>query len=267
MADRIVVINAGDIEQVGSPLDLYNRPSNVFVAGFLGSPRMNFFPARVAASGRRRGRSLARRHAGRQRPACDGGDERPPSGSEVLLGVRPESFRDWASRRHRGRWRPSRWSRASAARRCSMSTPRRSPSSDRSAATELRRRPPGLAAKPRARCARSGSPSTGATSSCSTRPAERSAFPNVPSGRPDADIQITERTRGMSIQCVTVRSISTSTPPNAFPASARASTRRASAAPSPRRTSIPSRSSRSAITAGRIIRPRSASSIPISTST
>ena len=51
MADRIVVINNGEIEQVGSPLDLYNRPGNVFVAGFLGSPRMNFFPARVAAGG------------------------------------------------------------------------------------------------------------------------------------------------------------------------------------------------------------------------
>ena len=45
MADRIVVLNAGIIEQIGSPLDLYNRPGNVFVAGFLGSPRMNFFKA------------------------------------------------------------------------------------------------------------------------------------------------------------------------------------------------------------------------------
>jgi multiple sugar transport system ATP-binding protein len=47
MADRIVVLNAGAIEQVGSPLELYNRPANRFVAGFLGSPRMNFFHARV----------------------------------------------------------------------------------------------------------------------------------------------------------------------------------------------------------------------------
>ena len=53
MADRIVVINGGAIEQIGSPLDLYNRPGNLFVAGFLGSPRMNFFPAKVeACSGR-----------------------------------------------------------------------------------------------------------------------------------------------------------------------------------------------------------------------
>jgi multiple sugar transport system ATP-binding protein len=41
MADRIVVLNAGRIEQVGSPLELYNRPANLFVAGFIGSPKMN----------------------------------------------------------------------------------------------------------------------------------------------------------------------------------------------------------------------------------
>jgi multiple sugar transport system ATP-binding protein len=45
MADKIVVLRAGRIEQVGSPLDLYNRPCNQFVAGFIGSPRMNFVPA------------------------------------------------------------------------------------------------------------------------------------------------------------------------------------------------------------------------------
>ena len=42
MADKIVVINEGIVEQVGSPLDLYNKPANIFVAGFIGSPRMNF---------------------------------------------------------------------------------------------------------------------------------------------------------------------------------------------------------------------------------
>jgi multiple sugar transport system ATP-binding protein len=41
MADKIVVLNKGNIEQVGSPLELYNRPANLFVAGFIGSPRMN----------------------------------------------------------------------------------------------------------------------------------------------------------------------------------------------------------------------------------
>ena len=48
MADRIVVLNAGNIEQVGSPLELYDRPANLFVAGFIGSPKMNFVDGRSA---------------------------------------------------------------------------------------------------------------------------------------------------------------------------------------------------------------------------
>ena len=50
MADKIVVLRAGKIEQVGSPLELYNRPANRFVAGFIGSPRMNFVPAMLDKS-------------------------------------------------------------------------------------------------------------------------------------------------------------------------------------------------------------------------
>jgi len=49
MADKIVVMRAGRIEQVGSPLDLYERPANVFVASFIGSPRMNLLEGEVAA--------------------------------------------------------------------------------------------------------------------------------------------------------------------------------------------------------------------------
>lgn len=44
MADRIVVLNAGDIAQVGAPLELYHKPQNLFVAGFIGNPKMNFLP-------------------------------------------------------------------------------------------------------------------------------------------------------------------------------------------------------------------------------
>ena len=50
MADKIVVLRGGRIEQVGAPLELYNAPANRFVAGFIGSPRMNFLPARVIRS-------------------------------------------------------------------------------------------------------------------------------------------------------------------------------------------------------------------------
>jgi multiple sugar transport system ATP-binding protein len=45
LADKIVVLNAGAVEQVGSPMELYNRPANLFVAGFIGSPQMNFIAA------------------------------------------------------------------------------------------------------------------------------------------------------------------------------------------------------------------------------
>jgi multiple sugar transport system ATP-binding protein len=50
MADKIVVLNAGQISQVGSPLELYNRPDNLFVAGFIGSPKMNFIQGTVKAA-------------------------------------------------------------------------------------------------------------------------------------------------------------------------------------------------------------------------
>ena len=50
MADKIVVMRDGNIEQVGAPLDLFNRPNNKFVAGFIGSPSMNFFEGRVIAN-------------------------------------------------------------------------------------------------------------------------------------------------------------------------------------------------------------------------
>ena len=51
LADKIVVLRAGRVEQVGSPMELYNRPANRFVAGFLGAPSMNFLPAAVLEPG------------------------------------------------------------------------------------------------------------------------------------------------------------------------------------------------------------------------
>ena len=69
LADKIVVLRAGKVEQAGSPLDVYNDPANVFVAGFIGSPKMNFIKAEISGDpallrGRRRGRARA---AGRAR--------------------------------------------------------------------------------------------------------------------------------------------------------------------------------------------------------
>jgi multiple sugar transport system ATP-binding protein len=50
LADRIVVLQGGKIEQIGTPLELYNAPANLFVAGFIGSPRMNLLPARATGA-------------------------------------------------------------------------------------------------------------------------------------------------------------------------------------------------------------------------
>ncbi len=82
MADRIVVMNEGRIEQVGSPLDLYDRPANRFVAGFLGSPAMSFLPALKVGGG------IAIDGAG----TVPSGDFGMAPGAKVTLGIRPESF-------------------------------------------------------------------------------------------------------------------------------------------------------------------------------
>src|SRR5215510_15031787 len=52
MADTIVVMNEGNVEQIGSPLELYDNPANLFVAGFIGSPAMNLLPGRIARTER-----------------------------------------------------------------------------------------------------------------------------------------------------------------------------------------------------------------------
>jgi ABC-type sugar transport system ATPase subunit len=51
LADKVVVLNDGLIEQVGAPMELYERPDNLFVAGFIGSPNMNIFDAVVSHGG------------------------------------------------------------------------------------------------------------------------------------------------------------------------------------------------------------------------
>ena len=92
MADRIVVMNAGRIEQVGAPLELYNRPATRFVAGFLGAPRMNFINGRVTAVD---APSVAITVAGRAEPIrldFAAGEALPVIGDAVMLGIRPEAI-------------------------------------------------------------------------------------------------------------------------------------------------------------------------------
>jgi multiple sugar transport system ATP-binding protein len=82
LADRIVLLRDGKIEQAGSPLDLYERPATYFVAGFLGSPRMNFIPAQLAKHG----------------VQIDGGPSLPlpreiltsSKKDKIILGIRPQ---------------------------------------------------------------------------------------------------------------------------------------------------------------------------------
>lgn len=87
LGQKIVVLNGGRIEQVGTPFDLYERPANRFVAGFLGSPRMNFFEGTLAGQGERSA-SVQLAGGARVQVAADAGRVAP--GSKVTLGVRPE---------------------------------------------------------------------------------------------------------------------------------------------------------------------------------
>src|SRR5262245_18920342 len=86
MADRIVVMNHGQIQQVGAPLDLYDHPANKFVAGFIGSPSMSFVSGALNAA-----------PAATYFETADGGRlllprKHAPPASAIEAGIRPEHF-------------------------------------------------------------------------------------------------------------------------------------------------------------------------------
>ena len=91
LADKIVVLRAGIIEQVGSPLALYDDPDNAFVAGFIGSPRMNFLPASAVASDGETLRVRLDDLDGIEVPMTIRGTH-PGPGTKLQLGIRPEHF-------------------------------------------------------------------------------------------------------------------------------------------------------------------------------
>ncbi|RWD43358.1 sn-glycerol-3-phosphate ABC transporter ATP-binding protein UgpC [Mesorhizobium sp.] len=91
LADRIVVLNTGNIEQIGAPLDLYDDPANRFVAGFVGSPKMNFMAAKVVGNDDVAVTVELANHCGAKLRKPLSGPP-PAVGSEVMLGVRPEHF-------------------------------------------------------------------------------------------------------------------------------------------------------------------------------
>ena len=89
LADKIVVMNAGRIEQVGSPLELYHRPRNLFVAGFIGSPKMNFLSGTVRS--RNAAETIVTPASGGEL-ALAGVAGELGAGDKVTLGVRPEAL-------------------------------------------------------------------------------------------------------------------------------------------------------------------------------
>ncbi|MGK6310370.1 ABC transporter ATP-binding protein [Variovorax sp. DT-64] len=86
MADRIVVLKEGRVEQAGAPLELYDRPRNAFVAGFIGSPAMNFIPGRLQLDGA----PHVLTDDGLRLPVSQA--SRGSHGDRVLYGTRPEDF-------------------------------------------------------------------------------------------------------------------------------------------------------------------------------
>ena len=91
LADRIVVLRAGRVEQQGSPIELYDNPDNMFVAGFIGSPRMNFIEGKVTAIN---GENLTVSLDAFDAPALQvrRRGQRGGVGDTVSVGIRPEHF-------------------------------------------------------------------------------------------------------------------------------------------------------------------------------
>ncbi len=92
LGDRVVVLRGGVVQQVGAPQELYDRPANLFVAGFIGSPSMNFLPGRLGATG-------IVTEIGEIQVASAGAiiDRASAAGNqtgEVIVGIRPEHFED-----------------------------------------------------------------------------------------------------------------------------------------------------------------------------
>jgi multiple sugar transport system ATP-binding protein len=92
LGDRVVVMRGGVVQQVGSPAYLYAHPVNLFVAGFIGSPSMNFLPGQLKGGG-----TVSTALGEAQLPdRCRQAVERSKSSGSVILGIRPEHFEDAA---------------------------------------------------------------------------------------------------------------------------------------------------------------------------
>jgi multiple sugar transport system ATP-binding protein len=90
LGDRVAVMRSGELQQVGSPMELYNNPLNLFVAGFIGSPAMNFMPATVT------GDTIKLPIADVRLPSNVAEKLGRSDGRQLLAGIRPENFEDAA---------------------------------------------------------------------------------------------------------------------------------------------------------------------------
>ena len=178
LGHRIAVISDGRLQQLGPPQEVYDSPSNVFVAGFIGSPPMNLLrgPRARRPGDRRRFRASTRRCPTR----------------DLVVGIRPESLRRAGGdvpgldfRGRGGRADGRRGGRARLGRPPSWPT-RRTATTARPAGRQRQRRsrgggrPAGAARPPRRRAASSGSASTPPTSTSSTPPAARRSADDDP---------------------------------------------------------------------------------------
>ena len=94
MADRIVVLDGGVAQQIGTPLELYNRPRNLFVAGFIGSPKMNFLAGKIIGV-EAEGIRISTLETGEITvPVAD--PDRAEPGAKITLGLRPEHLTESA---------------------------------------------------------------------------------------------------------------------------------------------------------------------------
>jgi multiple sugar transport system ATP-binding protein len=91
LGDRVAIMRAGILQQVGSPMELYNAPNNLFVAGFIGSPSMNFLPATVDGSTIKLPMVEVKLPESRREQLG-----RIPEGKNLIAGIRPEDFEDAA---------------------------------------------------------------------------------------------------------------------------------------------------------------------------
>jgi len=90
LADKIVVLRAGQVEQVGAPMHLYSDPDNMFVGGFIGSPKMNFLKAEVIGTNQSAVSVQLKDYA--SSPFDIACVSVPKPGTEVVVGIRPEHF-------------------------------------------------------------------------------------------------------------------------------------------------------------------------------